>query len=140
VKRAPALVPLSREHHEALVLARRACEPDRPGADPAPLRLHVLRRWDEHFEPHFATEERVLLPALAAAGARDEAARALAEHAQLRSLIARLRAGEPDALAPWGAALREHVQWEERQLFPLAEKLLDLPALEAQLRRGEQAP
>lgn len=41
VKRAPELVPLSREHHEALVLARRACEPQRMGAEPATLRRLV---------------------------------------------------------------------------------------------------
>lgn len=54
MKRAPELAPLSREHHEALVLARRACEPGR--ADPALLREQVLRRWGEQFEPHFAAE------------------------------------------------------------------------------------
>jgi hypothetical protein len=35
MKRAARFVQLSGEHHEALVLARRACEPDRPGAEPA---------------------------------------------------------------------------------------------------------
>jgi hypothetical protein len=44
------------------------------------------------------------------------------------------------ALLPaWGAAMREHVQWEERFLFPLAESLLELPSLQRQLAAPEAA-
>ena len=139
MKRSPALMPLSREHHEALVLARRACEPDRPQADPAALRLHVLQRWGEHFAPHFATEEQVLLPALEQAGCGDLVAQARADHTRLCALAERLRAGDLEALPDWGDAMREHVQWEERTLFPLAEQVLDLPALQQGLRRNESA-
>lgn len=138
MKRASELVPLSREHHEALVLARRACEPGRPLADPGELRPHVLQRWTEHFGPHFECEERVLFPALRAAGAADQADEACAQHSQVRSLIEDLRRGEPGALAAWGDAMRAHVQWEERHLFPLAEKLLALPALADGLARASQ--
>jgi hemerythrin-like domain-containing protein len=129
VKRAKELMPLSREHHEALVLARRACEPHRPQAQAAQLLPHVLRRWAEHFEPHFQREERVLFPALREAGAAAAAEEALAQHAALRALVARLQSDGAQALPAWGDALREHVQWEERQLFPLAERRLDLPTL-----------
>lgn len=138
MKRAPALIPLSREHHEALVLARRACEPQR--ADPGPLRLHVLERWEAHFEPHFAIEETVLFPALEAAGAVAEAGEARSQHARLRELAARLRAGETAALPAWGDAMRNHVKWEERFLFPQAEQLLDLAPLGAALQRTEEDP
>jgi hemerythrin-like domain-containing protein len=137
MKRAPELMPLSREHHEALVLARRACEPGR--ADPATLREQVLRRWGEQFEPHFAAEEQVLLPALDAAGAGAEASAARADHAQLRALVQGLRAGAPGCLRAWGEAMRAHVQWEERHLFPLAEQLLDLPHIERGLHAAVHA-
>jgi hypothetical protein len=133
VKRAPALVPLSREHHEALVLARRACEPWRPQAQPDALREHVLQRWDAQFEAHFACEEAHLLPALQAAGEPDAAAEALRQHAAVRAAIARLRKGDLDALPAWGEAMRDHVKWEERQLFPLAERVLDLGGLQEEL-------
>lgn len=133
MKRAPALVPLSREHHEVLVLARRACEPSRPGAEPQALRLHLLQRWDEQVDAHFEREETHLLPALRAAGAAAPVLEALRQHRVLREAIARLRAGDLDALPAWGEAMREHVRWEERALFPLAERLLDLAGLQAQL-------
>jgi hemerythrin-like domain-containing protein len=137
MKRAAALLGLSREHHEALVLARRACEPDRPQAEPAALRLHLLQRWREHFEPHFALEEAVLLPALEQAGCSQAAGQARADHARLRALVERLRAGELACLPDWGAAMHAHVKWEERELFPLAEQVLDLQALERGLQRKE---
>ena len=133
MKRAPALMPLSREHHEALVLARRACEPSRPQAEPESLRAHLLRRWDEQFEAHFTREEDHLLPALHSAGEPAAAQEALRQHRVLRAAIARLRAGDLAALPSWGDAMREHVQWEERALFPLAERVLDLSRLQAQL-------
>lgn len=133
--RASALVPLSREHHEALVLARRACEPQRPGADPSALRERLLQRWPRVFEPHFLVEEQVLLPALEAAGAAAIAASARAQHDHLRRLVARLEAGDLSVLPAWGEAMREHVRWEERELFPQAQALLDLPRLEEALQR-----
>lgn len=139
MKRAEALVPLSRQHHEALVLARRACEPERPGAEPVALREHLLERAAAHFEPHFTLEEQVLLPALVAAGAADDAAEVLRQHEDLRALMARLRAGELAALPLWGEAMMRHVKWEERTLFPRAERLLDLQRLEADLHPGETA-
>ena len=133
MKRAPALVPLSREHHEALVLARRACEPTREQAEPGTLRAHLLRRWDAQFDAHFAREEAHLLPALAAAGEHAAVQEALQQHATLREAVARLRAGDLRALPAWGDAMREHVRWEERELFPLAERVLDLRTLQAAL-------
>ena len=140
MKRAPALVPLSREHHEALVLARRACEPERAQAEPATLRTHLLRRWDAQFDAHFAREETHLLPALAAAGEHAAVQDALQQHAALRDAVARLRAGDLQALPAWGEAMREHVHWEERELFPLAERVLDLRALQAALDTADLPP
>jgi hemerythrin-like domain-containing protein len=134
--RDPALVPLSREHHEALVLALRA-RTTVDEANAAALREHLLQRWEEQFEPHFATEEQTLLPALAAAGAAHQVTQALAQHDELRELVARLANGDVSALAPWGQAMERHVRFEERELFPLAQKLLDLPALAAALMRSD---
>ncbi len=137
MKRSPELIPLSREHHEALVLARRACESQRPGGEPAALREQVLQRWAQQFEPHFAAEEQVLLPALAAAGAEAAAATAWRQHRGLHALVAVVRAGDLSALPRWGEAMREHVQFEERELFPLAQRELDLAPLAAGLARPD---
>ena len=129
MKRAAPLTPLSREHHEALVLARRAATADPAGTEAAAQREHLLQRWRVQFEPHFAEEEQALLPALVAAGETEAAARAAAEHAWLRGLVERVRQGDPQALPEWGAAMQAHVRFEERELFPLAERVLDLAAV-----------
>jgi hemerythrin-like domain-containing protein len=129
MKRDPALVPLSREHHEALALARRAGG----GADASAVREQVLRRWSEQIGSHFLLEELVLLPAMRAAGAHGLADTALRQHEELRRLVDALQAGDDAALPRWGAAMREHVQFEERELFDVAQRVVDLEPLTSAL-------
>jgi len=131
MKRDAALVPLARDHHEALVLARRACK---AGAGLDDLREEVLQCWRDRIAPHFGIEERVLFPALAAAGGQVAVEKALQQHARLRAAVDEVHAGDATALAVWGAAMTEHVRFEDRELFPLAERLLDLGALASALR------
>lgn len=127
MQRAEALKALSREHHEALVLARHASASaaDPHGAAAQAQRSHLLVRWAQQFEPHFALEEQTLLPALARAGHQAPAAIALAEHAALRALVERLRQGDASALALWGDAMAAHVRYEERTLFPLSQTVFE---------------
>lgn len=131
MKRAEPLKDLSREHHEALVLARRASatagDPHSPAAQAQ--RSHLLTRWPQLFAPHFAQEENTLLPALAQAGHGEAVAEALAQHTALRALVERLRLGDASALAAWGDAMTAHVRFEERSLFPLAQTAMDADAL-----------
>ncbi len=126
MKRAEALKGLSREHQEALVLARRACanETDPHGADARAQCAHLLECWPR-FAAHFALEEQTLLPALERAGQGASAALALRQHAELRALVERIRQGDLLALAPWGMAMNEHVRFEERTLFPMAEAVIE---------------
>jgi hemerythrin-like domain-containing protein len=135
MKRSSALLGLSREHHEALVLARRARGADPRSEAAREQRAHLLTRWDEQFEPHFELEEKVLLPALVAAGEARPAAEARMQHVGLRQLLERLRDGDMAALPAWGDAMLAHVHFEERALFPLAERTLDLTALSGSLNR-----
>ena len=141
MKRADALIPLSSEHHVALVLARQAVT---AATDTATQQTQVIERtlnaWDQHIIDHLVTEETSLLPALEAAGERAAAATARAQHAALRALIERLRRHDACALAPWGEQMREHVKFEERSLFPLAERSLDLTAMRDALHRPDTRP
>ncbi|MCA9774776.1 MAG: hemerythrin domain-containing protein, partial [Myxococcales bacterium] len=70
MKRDPRLHGLSSDHHHALHLARRAVETARGarGEDPVALRREARAIFTEELAPHFAVEERILFPALAAAG------------------------------------------------------------------------
>lgn len=127
MKRHPALLALSREHHGALSLslaARRAIQ-----AGPAEVRAvagRALACYRDELRPHFAVEEDVLLPALAAAGGTGNAAlvaRTLDEHRQLHELAAALDGPSPDgeALRRFGELLGDHVRFEERELFEAAQ-------------------
>ncbi|MBE9608752.1 hemerythrin domain-containing protein [Chitinilyticum piscinae] len=125
MKRSPALIQFSREHHPALVLAKRiqhAAEHERAALMPTPAFLAEL-------ESHFAAEEIQFAPALAALPVL--AARFAGEHARLRALMHRLQQGELAALAEFGETLAAHVRFEERELFMV---------LQEQARRaGEQS-
>lgn len=123
MKRSPALQQLSREHHPALVLASRIAK-----AGDAVAVDELLRRVPEVFArelaPHFAQEEAMLLPRLAAAGAGDLVARTLDEHRRMYELLAAIETGDGTALKVFGELLQAHVRFEERELFVAAEALL----------------
>ena len=113
MRRHPALHPLSRDHHDVLLHARRLRDDDaRVDAATAATRfaryLAVLRL-------HFAEEDAVLAPRIADPALRR---RLLDEHAALLRLA---EAGDPALL---GARLRDHVRFEEDVLFPHLEASL----------------
>lgn len=128
MKRHPGLVPLSREHHDGLLLATRLQQ-----GSAALLRLwshdaawqaeFVTRFFDDHLAAHFATEEETLFPLAADVPAlAPTVAELTAEHAELRALAERLRraagAERDEALVRFGSILERHIRTEERVLFP----------------------
>ena len=135
MKRSPELRDLSEEHHYGLVASRQlrlaaagSDELEQPTAA-------FLRTWREEIEPHFRTEEAVLLPGLAeATGVQTSLIdRTLAEHAALRVAVLELAAapaGDRQFLATRAAELlHDHIRFEERVLFPEIERLLEGEAL-----------
>jgi iron-sulfur cluster repair protein YtfE (RIC family) len=129
--RAPALVPLSRDHHDALVevlLLRRAH--GRPAA---------ARRFVDFFhsevEGHMADEEDVVLPAVESVDPGG-AARIRGEHAELRRVVARLRdrleAGDDpaDLMEEAARLLHDHVRYEERVFFMDVQAAVPPPEME----------
>jgi hemerythrin-like domain-containing protein len=144
MKRSSSLVQLSREHHGALVLAKRAqgFGPSRSdAADEFMARL--VGTFADELEPHFQAEENTLLPALKLAGENSLVERTLAEHVELRGLIEAIRHRDLTTLRRFGIALADHVRFEERELFPAAENLLapdTLFAIEAKLHQPQPQP
>jgi iron-sulfur cluster repair protein YtfE (RIC family) len=141
MKRHPALVQLSRDHHQALVLGR-ALQADAPRrlratlpADSADLVVHLKARFAAELEPHFAVEDRVLIPVSEAKGEplALQALRIRHDHAALREMVASLAPGPRlgSALDAFGRRLMDHVQYEERIWFPTLEQELDTDALAA---------
>jgi quercetin dioxygenase-like cupin family protein len=139
MKRHPALVPLSHDHHHGLVQARRL----RAGAQTGDARAAArafLRFFSDESVQHFREEEEQLFPLVAEAEeAREPLVRVLLEHQRLHALAGRLaaqaEAGAPDGelMAELGELLEQHIRYEERRLFPLIERLL--PDLEGPVAR-----
>lgn len=140
MRRSAALMPLSEDHHHALLIASLLT---RSGAATAQSSASLFADFiAEHESQHFALEESVLLPALpAGANGQRLADRVRADHRYLRNAALELRKlherPSVKTLARVGARLRTHVQLEERELFPYLETSLDPVLLEqigAQLR------
>ena len=130
--RAPALVPLSRDHHEALIQAlwlRRGS--GRPAAARGFLAFHRAE-----LEGHMADENAVVLPA---ADRTDPAgaARIRQEHAEIRRLAAALEAAVPAegeiaaTMEDLARLLHDHVRYEERVFFMGLQAALPADALES---------
>ncbi|WP_156825741.1 hemerythrin domain-containing protein [Lewinella cohaerens] len=134
MKRHPALTPLSREHHQLLVLAQ-VLKQDVPAYKNMPVtpieqRDYALERYTELIEPHFAWEEKVLLPLAKRYGDKllRLSAQVLTEHDAIRKAFEQL-AVTPEAdlaqeLDLLGRALSANVRFEERVLFQKMQELL----------------
>lgn len=130
MKRHRALVPLSHDHHRALVEARRLRRAA-GGSDPEAAAA-FLRFFARESREHFREEEEALFPLVVGfPEAREPLARALLEHQRVRALAAllqrRLDGGGDvaESMRELGELLESHVRYEERLLFPLIERLLD---------------
>ncbi|WP_310494569.1 hemerythrin domain-containing protein [Dechloromonas sp.] len=126
MKRHAALLQLSREHHHALKLSRLARFASDSGHALAIAEAaeKIIESFPEVLEHHFETEEKDLLPALAAAGASALVERTLAEHAELRDLKRCMPEADSEILARFATLLHDHVRFEEREVFETAQRLL----------------
>ncbi len=116
--RHPALHPLSRDHHDVLLHARRL-RGDDGRIDAATAAQRFLRYHEAVLVHHFHEEEAALLPHLP----QDLASRLVAEHNDLRKRAADLANGG-DA-RELGEALRAHVRFEEDAVFQHLQDALD---------------
>lgn len=130
MKRHPALEQLSRDHHQALVVAQSLKRATPESADQA--RVRFLDYWTADGQAHFREEEDVLLPTLALFTDPDQpiVARVLIDHVHIRRLAADARDGvDLEMLHVLGGELEQHVRREERELFPLIEQTIPEPEL-----------
>lgn len=138
MRRQPALVPLSEEHHQELAHARRLL---RAGGAGPEERLAVAGAYVDAFfretVGHFRREEEILFPLYVRhAGSTPLLERILREHMELHGLVCALRAEAaaggipPEALRTLGGLLHEHVRVEERELFEEIERIVPAAELE----------
>lgn len=119
MKRHPSLIALSREHHTALVWAKRAQRSSE--VDSHGMAKQIITLFKRELEPHFLAEERDVLPVLQRQGHHTLAAKILEDHSILRAAVEKIRAGSIESLVDFGTALAAHVRFEERVVFPAVE-------------------
>jgi len=125
VKRHQALEALSRDHHHALVVARRLTRADSEASEAAARAF--LAFWRCEGQAHFRLEEEVLLPAYAAHGDPNHPVvlQTLVDHMVIRRDALSIAEGPAvEVLIALGVQLAAHVRLEERQLFPLIERAM----------------
>lgn len=147
-RRHPSLIPLSRDHHDALALAFRLRHPSPPGPATAVTppstagsrARETLDFFTAHLDGHFAAEEEALFPAIVASPAAGDAWRTLvaeliAEHRTMElqrdAIAAALASGGADladALDAFATTLERHVRREERELFVAFADIVPEPA------------
>jgi hemerythrin superfamily protein len=128
MKRSQFLQPLSKDHHAALVLAK-ACQS--AASSGSELRVRVASERAKDFfrtdlADHFRIEEELLMPILSDIDSKGLAKRTLDEHAQLRTLVGAMGLGNAEVIGAFGKCLVDHVRFEERELFPMLENLLQM--------------
>jgi len=138
LKRHPALVPLSRDHHfalmHALALRRSAQAPARGGPGAVTTAEAFLAFYREELTGHMADEEEALLP-IAGSVSPEDTRRLLDEHEDLRERVAELTQLLLDGTDPRstmqeiGERLHDHVRFEERVFFETVQARLSPEAL-----------
>lgn len=116
MKRSEHLIPLSREHHQALVFAKRLLDAHQQGENALQACWYALQSaLQAHLLPHMAAEEQQHVAQLPDAMRQ----RLLDEHQQLRAWLC-----QPDTseVLRFAMLLKAHVRFEEREVFPWLER------------------
>jgi hemerythrin-like domain-containing protein len=134
--RDPTLIPLSRQHQNALamcVLLRRSLAADSSPENLAKQARRVIDRYELELVNHFEIEEQVLFPACAPMPIIGEL---LAEHRAIEAMVAQLRtASSAELLERFCALLSGHIRREESEFFEQIQRTLPRESLD---RVGEE--
>lgn len=115
MKRAKALINLSRDHHKALVTAKQIktlkADSDSEISNYWDAKREIIR---SELEQHFTEEERALSPLLLES-AEHLNQRIISDHNELLRLLS---SKNIDDALQFSELLKAHVRFEERELFP----------------------
>ncbi len=139
-RRHESLIPLSHEHHDALLLAWRLRTGDLSKREPELRARHVIAFFEYRLINHLKLEEELVFPAFRAVlGVEASLIDVLLnDHRELWARAAAIKAGAHDQVDSFCDLLERHIRTEERQLFVLAENRMK-PAEMAKLGRQIKA-
>lgn len=134
IKRSAELAPLSRDHHEGLLFVWKIRQGLKKGVEARLISSYVQWFWENHLQAHFRHEEELLAPSLPS---EPMVERMIDEHQEIEAMV-RINESIADAglLEQLAGLVNDHIRFEERELFPLAEKTIPqerLQQIQAQL-------
>ena len=139
IKRSPQLAPLSREHHEGLLLVWKIQQGLRFNVDPERIRKYILWYWQNHIKPHFYQEEKILQPYIPADN--ELLQRMIKEHELIREFILGLdKEANKEIFSSLATLLSDHIRFEERKLFAYLEQILSKDQLDVIFTELEEHP
>ncbi len=129
MKRHEAIAPLSRDHHETLILAQllKLHAPVYKGlpSQPGDRARYAIHQFDKHIQKHFRQEEFMLSKVQRIHPEVKALVKAIkTEHRELTGLFKALE-GAPEVerlMNELAVKLEDHIRKEERQLFPLIQQ------------------
>jgi hemerythrin-like domain-containing protein len=127
------LIPLTHDHHHALAQARRLHDVSK--MDDVTARRNLANDFLNFYFGsairHFHEEEELFFaPLIDHPQARDLIVRAVVDHLRLHALVRTVKRqltdgeADQDALGEISRILTQHVRFEEKELFPLIERLI----------------
>lgn len=130
MKRSEHLIPLSHDHHVALVVANRlkSLLNQFDQKDALEYWEEIRGQYKQDLLKHFEVEENELLPLLDEVSEKASmlAINIIADHTKMRNLLS---SHDLSAAVEFAELLKKHVRFEERELFPWLEIHCDLALL-----------
>ena len=123
IKRSKHIVILSREHHTGLLFCWKIRQGLKKEVNTSRIQKFACYFWNAHLASHFREEEELLFNKV-----NDDFCRlALQQHQEIRVLINQVKANAPtpELLTHLADSVDNHIRFEERELFPHLEKVLD---------------
>ncbi len=121
MKRHESLIPLSRDHHTALLCCWKIREAIKKGVTPERISLYVDYFFNQHLLAHFHEEETLVF----CHNEGELINKARTDHQELIALATRIKKDRSnEMLLQFADLLDNHIRFEERILFPYLESLL----------------
>ena len=128
MKRHVQLQPLSRQHHNGLLMAMLISKGIKKNASLDVMGDFISYGWRDELKEHFEMEESVLIPALEKKSF-DPAltSQLLEEHRQLRLIVQKAidHFATAKDITAFASLLEKHIRFEEKIYFPRAEETLN---------------
>ena len=145
MKRIEQLQPLSREHHQSLLLAQKAIQVSKAGNTDliSELCQKIVNEYPDVWMVHFQIEEDSIFQLFDVHSndtgnklrQNEEEVTNLCEqlkqeHLTMNAYYEQMKSGDYTVLEQFGELLKQHTRTEERQLFPLLDELLTAEELD----------